>query len=101
MKNLPILGLITFITSSAFAEEAAEVAVEVVSGNNYKALAVGLAVGLAALGGTLGQGKLVSAAMEGIARNPQAAKAMFTPMMLGLAFVETLVIFALLLAFVL
>jgi F-type H+-transporting ATPase subunit c len=48
----------------------------------------------------LGQGKIGSAALEGIARNPGAAKAMFTPMILALVFVETLVLFTLLIVFV-
>lgn len=63
------------------------------------AIAKALAIGIAALGGTLGQGKLVAAALEGIARNPGAADKVFTPLILGLAFVESLVIFALLIAF--
>jgi F-type H+-transporting ATPase subunit c len=62
------------------------------------ALAKGFAVGVAALGCALGQGKIVSAALEGIARNPGAAGAIFTPMLLGVAFVETLLIFTLFLS---
>jgi len=48
---------------------------------------------IAAFGCGLGQGKIGSAALEGIARNPGAAKSMFTPLILSLAFVETLVLF--------
>jgi F-type H+-transporting ATPase subunit c len=40
----------------------------------------------------LGQGRIGAAAQEGIARNPGAAKSMFIPMILALAFVETLVL---------
>ena len=54
-----------------------------------------LALGLAAIGGALGQGRAISAALEGIARNPSAQDKIFTPMILGLAFIESLVIFTL------
>jgi F-type H+-transporting ATPase subunit c len=50
-------------------------------------------MGIAAFGCGLAQGKIGAAALEGIARNPGAAKNIFTPMLLSLAFVETLVLF--------
>ncbi len=62
------------------------------------ALGAGMAIGIAALGGGLGQGRLVAAAVEGIARNPNAADRMFVPMVLGLAFIESLSIYGLLVA---
>jgi F-type H+-transporting ATPase subunit c len=58
-----------------------------------------LGLGLAALGGALGQGKAVAAALEGIARNPAASDKVFTPMIIGLALIESLVIYALVIAF--
>ena len=63
------------------------------------AIAAGLAIGLAAFGGALGQGKAAAAALEGIARNPGAQGKLFTPMILGLALIESLVIYALIIAF--
>jgi len=54
----------------------------------------GLAVGLAALGGGIGQGRASAAALEGIARNPSASGKIFTPMIIGLALIESLVIYA-------
>src|SRR5665213_756762 len=66
----------------------------------YLALASGVGLGLAALGCGLGQGKMVASAMEGIARNPGAAKYMFVPMILGLAFIESLTIYALIFVFI-
>jgi F-type H+-transporting ATPase subunit c len=54
----------------------------------------GLAIGLAALGGGLSQGRTASAALEGMARNPQAADKLNTPMIIGLVFTETLVLFS-------
>lgn len=65
------------------------------------AIGMALAIGLAALGGGLGQGKAAAAALEGICRNPSASQKVFTPMLLGLAFIESLVIFALVIAFML
>ena len=61
--------------------------------------ALGLAI--AALGGALGQGNLAGRAMESIARQPEAAGRIQTAMLLGLAFVESLVIYVLLIAFIL
>ncbi len=55
----------------------------------------GLAAGLAGLG----QGKIGSAALEGTARNPSAQGKIQTMMILGLAFIESLVIFALVIVF--
>ncbi|MEZ4871001.1 MAG: ATP synthase F0 subunit C [Bdellovibrionales bacterium] len=62
-------------------------------------MSAGLAIAVAALGGALGQGKIGAAAMDGIARNPQAQKNMFVPMILGLVLIESLVIYALVIAF--
>lgn len=60
-------------------------------GLGYIGAGVGFAIaaGLAALG----QGKVASAACEGMARNPGAGGRIQTVMILGLAFIETLVIF--------
>ena len=63
------------------------------------AIAAGLAIGLAAFGGALGQGKAAAAALEGLGRNPQAN--LQTPLILGLALIESLVIYALVIAFML
>lgn len=57
------------------------------------AVAVGFGLAIAAFGGALGQGKIASAACEGIARNPGAAGNIRTAMLLGLVFVETLSLF--------
>jgi len=57
------------------------------------AIGAGLGLGLAAFGGGLGQGKTAAAALEGIARNPGAADKMFVPMIIGLALIESLVLY--------
>ncbi len=63
------------------------------------AVAMAFGMGLAVLGGGLGQGRAAAAALEGICRNPNAVDKVFTPMLLGLAFVESLVIFMFVTAF--
>lgn len=68
---------------------------------SFAALAAGLTIGLAAFGGALGQGRAAAAALEGIARNPSASGKLFVPMILGLALIESLVIYALIIAFAL
>jgi F-type H+-transporting ATPase subunit c len=62
-------------------------------GFEFLGIAVGLGIGAAALGGTLGQARTAAAALEGISRNPGAADKVFVPMILGLAFIESLVLF--------
>ena len=57
-------------------------------------IGAGIAVGLGVLGGTLGQGRAAASALEGIARNPGAASKIQTPMILGLALIESLVLIA-------
>jgi F-type H+-transporting ATPase subunit c len=63
--------------------------------------AAGLASAIAAAGGGIGQGRAAAAALEGIARNPNASGKIFTPMILGLALIESLVIYALVVAIML
>jgi F-type H+-transporting ATPase subunit c len=67
----------------------------------WMAAAIAIGIGLAAIGGTLSQGRVAAAALEGIARNPNAADKVFVPMILGLAFIESLVLFTWVLMFLL
>lgn len=62
------------------------------------AIGAGLAIGLAAAGGGSGQGKAISAGLDSIGRNPAAQGKLFVPMLIGLAFVESLVIIAFVIA---
>jgi F-type H+-transporting ATPase subunit c len=59
------------------------------------ALAAGFGVAIAAFGGALGQSKAIASALDGIARNPGAAGKIVTPMIIGLAMIESLVIYSL------
>jgi F-type H+-transporting ATPase subunit c len=67
----------------------------------WAALAAGLAIGIAAAGCGLGQGRAGAAALDGIARNPNASDKLFTPMILVLALIESLAIYALVIAIML
>lgn len=86
----------TFVSATAFAQDGESA----LSGADGVALlAAGLCIAIAAVGGAAGQGKAAAAALEGIARNPGASGKVFTPFILGLALIESLVIYALLIAF--
>mgnify|MGYP002813440938 CR=1 FL=1 len=63
------------------------------------ALAAGLGLGMAALGTALGQGRATAAAMESIGRNPNSADKIQTPLIIGLALMEALTLYALVIAF--
>ena len=97
-RNLFFTLSTLMLASAAFAEE---VATTTAGGGDRGliALGAGLAIGVAALGGALGQAKTAAAALEGIARNPAAQGKIFTPMIIGLALIESLVIYAFVIAF--
>jgi len=65
----------------------------------WAAVGAGLAIGLAVLGGAMGQGRAAAAALEGISRNPGASARIQTPMILGLALIESLVLIGFVIAF--
>ena len=63
------------------------------------ALGAGVAIGFAALGCGVGQGLAALGALQGIARNPSASGKIQTPMIICLALIESLCIYALVIAF--
>ncbi len=79
-----------------------EVAREIanVNADAMKAVAMGIAAGVGVLGPGIGLGILVSKALEAIGRNPEAAGKVQATMFIGIAFVEALAIFALVVAFI-
>jgi F-type H+-transporting ATPase subunit c len=85
-----VAALFVATTGMAFAQDG--------SGSWGFGVGAGLAIGLAALGGGLGQGRTATAALEGMARNPQAAGQLQTPMLIALVFTETLTLFSLVVA---
>lgn len=94
VSNLISLAAVSilFSASPAFAEAATA------SATGLANISAGFAIGLAAIGGALGQGRLCAAALEGIGRNPGASGQMFQPLIIGLVLIESLVIYALVIA---
>jgi F-type H+-transporting ATPase subunit c len=101
---MSLVGLsLALAPAAAFAQEHAAAAGGGEGFMKFFAIAIGagLAIGLSAIGGGLGQGKAVASALEGIARNPGAAGKIVTPMIIGLAMIESLVIYGLVVALIL
>lgn len=92
-------ALVTLLVASV--AQAQEVGVQYIERDKWVAIAAGLGMALAAFGGALGQGRAASAALEGISRNPNASDKLFTPMILGLALIESLVIYSLIISILL
>jgi F-type H+-transporting ATPase subunit c len=67
---------------------------------SYAMLAAGLGIGIAAHGTGIGQGIAVSRSVEGIARNPEASGKITVTMLIGLAMIESLAIYALVVALI-
>lgn len=101
VKNMKLIGLFIVLmlaTVSGFAQEADVVATG--GGVQWGVISAAFVLGIAAAAGAIGQGKAISAACEGIARNPGAAGAIRLAMIIGLALIESLVIYALIIAFI-
>ena len=83
-------------------EQQIEVATQIahIDADGVKAIAMAIAAGIGVLGPGIGIGMLVSKALEAIGRNPEAAGQIQATMFIGIAFVEALAIFALVVAFV-
>lgn len=94
ISALPVVIALLLIATPAFAADTAAVVTE---GRGLIGLGAGLAIGLAALGGALGQGNAAKGALEAIGRNPNAN--VMVPMVLGLALIESLVIYGMVVAF--
>lgn len=100
MKKVLSTILLSFIltlmgATFVFAAEGAAISDAV---HNYHSMAVigaGIAVGIAAVGAGLGQGIATGKAVEGIARNPNASGKIMTPLIVGLAMMESLTIYGL------
>ncbi|MGH7899101.1 MAG: ATP synthase F0 subunit C [Candidatus Binatia bacterium] len=87
------------LASPALAQEAAAAADGLKGG--LIALGAGIGMGLAAFGVGLGQGRATAAAMESIGRNPNSAERLFTTFILGLALMEALALYTLVIALIL
>lgn len=98
MKRALITGLmmlgITLVASVAFAADNTEIA-------KYTVLAAGLAIGLGAIGSGVGMGTAIMGALEGTSRNPEVGGRLLTTMLIGLAMIESLTIYALVISLIL
>ncbi|MBZ5701135.1 MAG: ATP synthase F0 subunit C [Acidobacteriia bacterium] len=101
MKKVTFM-LSALVTALLVAPAAFAQGTEAAGGGKSGAIAIAAAFGmaLAAFGGALGQSRVASAACEGMARNPGAAAAIRTAMILGLVFIETLALLTLVIIFV-
>jgi F-type H+-transporting ATPase subunit c len=99
------LTVLCIMAPLCFAEEAEAAATAGTSSNIlYYALAAlgcGLGIGLAALGTGIGQGIGLGGACEGVARNPGASGKITTTLIIGLAMIESLAIYALVVVLIL
>ena len=107
MKKFCVLVLMLLLTAAralpAYAapeeEAGAQTATEAQEEGNtlgLKAIAAGIAIGIAAAGGAVGMGMATAKSAESIARQPEAEGKVRTTLMLGLVFIETAIIYALL-----
>jgi F-type H+-transporting ATPase subunit c len=65
------------------------------------AIGCGLGIGIAAYGTGMGMGNAINGALQGTARNPEASGKIMTTMIIGLALIESLCIYALVICFIL
>jgi F-type H+-transporting ATPase subunit c len=93
-----LTGLVVLGTaSSAMASEAAAAGLWTFFGI---AIACGFGIGVAAFGTGMGMGHAINGALQGTARNPEAGGKIMTTMIIGLALIESLCIYALLICFI-
>ena len=85
---LPVVVALLVLGVPAFGQEA--------DGEN---IGSGIAMGFAVLGGGIGQGLAARGMFESVSRNPQVAAKLNAPFYVGLAFIESLCLFALVVAF--
>jgi len=97
-KVILITILVLLVTTVAFAQEPAAKG-KSTFGEYGGVMTAGFALAIAAAACGLAQGKAVASACEGVARNPGAAKTIQLFLILGLAFIESLVLYVLLIAF--
>jgi len=92
-----VLGLLLFVVGPAAAETGANDGGGSIN-QGLIALGAGLGIGIAAFGAATGQGRATAAAMESIGRNPNSSDRIFTPLIVGLALMEALALYAFVIA---
>jgi F-type H+-transporting ATPase subunit c len=89
VQVLPVAIALLLVSTNAFAQQETE------------HIGAGIAMGLAVVGGGIGQGLTARGMVESVSRNPQAAAKLNAPFYVGMAFIESLCLFALVVAFAL
>ena len=93
-----VCGLFVLSASAADAAPAAEAAAAAESATGSKAIAAAIVVGIVATAAALGMAIAIGKSAEGMSRQPEASGSIRSSMMLGLVFIETVVIYALIVA---
>jgi F-type H+-transporting ATPase subunit c len=91
LSVLPVAVALLALASPALAQDA--------SPAHHANTGAGIAMGFAVLGGGIAQGLTAKGMLESVSRNPQAASKLNAPYYVGLAFIESLCLFALVVAF--
>jgi F-type H+-transporting ATPase subunit c len=96
-KTILTAVALLLLAASAFAQGTATE--PQTTGVRWNLVSAAFLLGIAAAAGAIGQGRAIAAACEGIARNPTAGGAIRTAMIIGLALIESLVIYSLIIAY--
>ena len=102
--NIALLAVVAVFVAAnpAFAQAVVgTVSAKASLGNWAVFMGAGLAMGLAAFGTGIGMGTAIKGALEGVSRNPSVAPRIMTMMIIGLALIESLAIYALVIAILL
>ena len=97
VRILLSVAALMVVSTTAFAAEGGALA----GATWAKYIGAGIAMGVAALGTGMGQGQAIKGAVEGISRNPSASGKISTTMIIGLALIESIAIYALVVALIL
>jgi F-type H+-transporting ATPase subunit c len=98
-KTIVMTAVLLLLAVSAFAQGPATGNAPADTSVRWNLVSAAFLLGIAAAAGAIGQGRGLAAACEGIARNPSAAAAIRLAMIIGLALIESLVIYALIIAY--
>ena len=99
-KALAVVAIVGIMAMPALAADAAPATQATVGSASYLGMALAFALGAAAIGGALGQSNAIAKAVDSVARQPEAGARIQGMMIIGLALIETLVIYVLLICFV-
>ena len=107
LKKIALITMMLILSLGVFArpvkavaQETTQIETEVAQDNttSAKAWAAGIALGMVAAAGAIAMAMVISKSVDGIARQPEVEGKIRTTMMLGLVFVETAIIYALIVA---